>query len=156
MYINGFHQILEVHSHYFFKYSSYLFLLSSGNVHHIAQPTHSPPHAGPVSPAQSWVALWDLFLPSSWREALGRGTECLLDFILPMYLALILVTSVCPCCNDMLRVEDSWTGRGLVKWLSPSLKVFRHQRCKNFTRVKVFKHFHFLSMEACSSPKSEK
>ena len=48
----------------------------------------------------------------------------------------------------------SW--QRLVKWLSPSLKVFMHQRCKNFIRVKISKHLHFLSMETWSSPKSEK
>lgn len=55
--------------------------------------------------------------------------------------------------NAQSRRFLSW--QRLVKWLSPSLKVFMHQRCKNFIRVKVSKH-HFLSMEAWSSPKSEK
>lgn len=113
-------------------------------------------HAGPLSPAQSRVAPWDLFPHLSQREAVARGTEWLLDFIPPMYLALIPVTFVCPHCCEMHRVEDSWVGRSIVKWLSPSWKVFMHQRCKNFIRVKVSKHLHFLSMEAWSSPKSEK
>lgn len=40
------------------------------------------------------------------------------------------VTFICPCYGEMPRVEVSSAGSDPVKWFSPSLKVFRHQRCK--------------------------
>lgn len=72
----------------------------------------------------------------------------------PRVLVPIPVAFVCPHLSEMFSVVEAQAGGGILKLLSPSLKVHRHQRNKNLTRVEASKHH--LSMEARSSPKSEK
>lgn len=115
-------------------------------------PSHPRPQSAPMAPARPRVAG---SVPAfEQKEELWGEVRTPPGLSYPPALVPIPVAFICPHSREMSSVVEAQAGGCPLKWLSPSLKVIRHQRNKKLTRVEVSKHL--LSVKARSSPKSEK